>query len=376
MIALTVLILGQAGPLTATVYYEIVEAKRTQRSTFYVQSGPTSALIRQVQPSIGALDRSDITFWYGGELRAFDALNREYVSRRVNRTESPLVTLVAAAGLPVEPLATTLDPARQRTFLGRLQDRTAGKLAVQGNTWRWKGGTMTVKAAFESPKGRLTRVTVANKKARATWRVEYGPSRPVGELVEPAGARRVKSFVVGPALPKCDGATESALRRMLTAYRRIENLRIDQRGGPSLFVGPAALGQRQGNRKWLYEGGKLTFGSQTVPSRRSEVLDRVTNLGWSVDPILRDVLARQIPFASVLLPGSKARIAGQMKLNGADVTIVDITAPLRRVSVAIRDRDGLVASQSGTLLDGKGRVVSSTDQVFTYSPNARPTKFR
>lgn len=366
--------------VAAIVAYEATEPKRRIRSTYYVFADRSGVSIRQVQPPQNGMDRTDTIYWLGTELRALDQVNHEWLSRKLPPKESPLVTLVTAVGLPVEPLATTLDPARLTTFLKRLQDPTAGLLKKSGNQWRWHGGSLQVDVSFEPTTHRVRQVTVVNPKSKAKWAIQYGPLRPVPELRRPNGADLVKTFVIGPALPQsADSQTESLLRTMLKANCRLDNTEITIENDATLLIGSQALGEQQGNRKWLYSAGVLTYRDgglvQTFPTRRSDLLDKLASLNWPIHPLLREYLTRRALFANAMLPGGKARTVGTFKVKGQDVRVVDINGPLGSISLGIRT-DGLVISQSSTVKDRSGNTLSSTDQLFTYRRPARLSEFR
>ena len=369
----------QSG-VSAVVEYDATEAKRRIRATYYVQANRSIASIRQVQPSQNGLDRTDTLYWFGSELRAFDRVNNDWLARKLPLRESPLVSLVGAASLPTEPLATSLDPARLTTFLKRLRDRSAGTLSVEGNQWHWHGGTLDIRVGFEVQTHRLKSVRVFNTKATASWTIRYLPLKAIPELKRPARSHVVKTLEIGPAIPACDNpGTESIVRRMLRANRAMADTEIAIDGDATLLVGRRVLGESFADRKWLYVDGLLAYrdakvGSQ-IACRRSELLDKLTAMDWPVHPLLREYLARRVLFANAMLPGGKARTVGHLQVRGQDVTVVDISAPLGSISLSIR-ADGRVLTQSSTVKDKAGRTLSSTDQQFTYRQPARLSNFR
>ena len=369
----------QSG-VSAVVEYDATEAKRRIRATYYVQANRTLASIRQVQPSQNGLDRTDTLYWLGSELRAFDRVNNDWLARKVPSKESPLVSLVGAVGLPIEPLASSLDPVRLATFLKRLRDRSAGTLTAEANQWHWHGGTLDIRVGFEPKSHRLKKVRVFNPKATASWEIRYLPLKAIPELKRPTGSTVVKSLVIGPAIPACDDSgTESTLRRMLRANRAMVDTEIDIDGDATLLVGRRAVGESFATRKWLYVDGLLAYrdakASSKIACRRSDLLDKLAALDWPVHPLLREYLARRVLFANAMLPGGKARTVGHLQVRGQDVTVVDITAPLGSISLSIRS-DGRVLTQSSTVKDKVGRTLSSTDQQFTYRQPAQLSNFR
>ncbi len=137
----------------------------------------------------------------------------------------------------------------------------------------------------------------------------------------------------------------------------IDGLRFKESGGGVVWV------HEKGYLKLLNARTNTFFRGQAV---RAEVIEQVALNGRRVDPFMRTLLVRQNYVRSLFDLNQTARTLGQAKLGGASCTLVELRSKGEKLILAVRQKDGLLASVSSQVTESAGIPMSRLERTFRY----------
>lgn len=372
-------VLGGSGPYRVDVHRVGVKgsARQTVNLTLDV-ARPNTLVVRVESPAQGSQLARDRRFELrGGRLAGYDARADERIARSIAAPGSLSDRLASALGGIDDMLRISLNPASAKEFDAALRKSGGWQVSRRNGLVdvRRSGGPGVREFAVDS-RGLLRRMEVFERGTTVKWTVDYRrQTRPV-RLAIPASAHLVESFTELPALPKfASKEAERVVLAMLRAQADLKGtIRVSGDGGSgTLYVQGAHFGERRSDLEWTYDGRTLTIRSPQAhrffrgAAHRYEVTDFVSRAtGSRVDPLLRQILAHEVPLQDLLPPNGAAKVIGSSSVDGVPADILTITAPQRRTSLFVRRPDHLVGSVSTDTIDFQGRTVASSNRRFTY----------
>jgi hypothetical protein len=382
--------LTSLGSFSARIEGVATSAKRRQRATYGISVTRQAVFLRIQEPPQMGLDKTDRTFFLtGNQLTGYDAVANERLLRKVPAKGALGLRLVETLGGVDDAVRLTLSPAALGTFYAGYRTTSGWTTTRRGNIVqisRRPNPTSRSTFAFDQSTGLLRRLTLANNGAELSWTITYGPLTKALTFATPANARTVTSFTVQPGLPSFSNlATEQVVRAALRAQKGFQQGVITVVSGgrrSQLFLGDRKAGERRSDLQWAFDGKILAMRDPRSrrfwrgPAKRQDITDTIDAAVKSgVDPMLRRVLARQVPFQDLLSSDMKARVVGSVAPNGVPCDIVEFRNPVRRVALFVRKDNRLIASASTDLLDRAGNRVSTTTRTFGYSRSLPPDAF-
>jgi hypothetical protein len=351
---------------------------QSQRITLDLTALGNTILLRQQESPKPGFDRVDRTYLLRADsLVAYDAVAHERLQRRIESTGPRLNRLMATLGGVEEPVALLLEPDRLSTlFLGFKQMKNWQTSTVNGGTRLARRGGNEPTITVQLQKDRLLReLTMTQGKDQLQWRITYSPLKPA-TYTPPANARLVASFLTAEAPPKYASkageqlaiASQRAMGALLSGLVIVDH----DEGQTRVVFDQRRLREGQPNVIWMYDGTTLAIHNRKAnrfyrgPARRGDVLDIVTAVGGRVDPFTRSILLRRVPFKEALSGGMTVAIAGEMKLNGVEGTILRGIGDRRRVSMLVRKDNRLVQSITTDLMSAQGQVMSTSNRTIQY----------
>jgi hypothetical protein len=211
------------------------------------------------------------------------------------------------------------------------------------------------------------------------WSIKPGPG--LKAFSRPRNAFKVLAFAKPLKEPKyANAAVKSIVTKMFKAYDRPSWLacEIQDRGETTrLLLKGQQIRQSDMVADFSYDGetgagavwdkGGNTFYEGEAKS--SEVWEAVAQTGTRLDPFASELVQGINPFRSLLSRDASVKVSMQMKdASGQPVTLLEVTSPMDKMNIAVRNSDGKVLSiMSG--LKGQGDHIA-TQRVFTYLPKS------
>ncbi|HEY0867385.1 MAG TPA: hypothetical protein VGE01_08405 [Fimbriimonas sp.] len=277
-----------------------------------------------------------------------------------------------------------LDPAAMKTFLTSLKK---GRLAATTSrqTVRLRqvlSKSRVVSFDFNLKTKLLTAATWRSPESTEVWQITYQKPKTV-VFAPPKSATWVRAFTPPIEMPVfASKEAEATVHRMVKAYRGYHGgvvVATNDEGSVRMVYAGNRLKQAGKDSKWSYDGKtlRLTEAGKTrsIDVPRSELIDRLASLGRPMDPFLRSLAVRQVPFQPLLGNRVKAILGGQATVQGLPCTILNLVREGSRASLFVRP-DGLVQSLSVESTDARGNVLASSSRRFAYGPLSPGETFR
>jgi hypothetical protein len=337
---------------------------------------PTKLLLRVKQ---GGSDRS--YYVSGPQMLAYDRVENEYLTRRVQPGRTLLQRLAQALGDVDVPISLLLDPASCQNFFAALRplpgwrvSQSAGG-ALLSRVAMARGSTSTVEISISrSYLPRSMRFSTGGR--TLSWTFTYSPKPSNIALIVPAGARKVAAFFIHPTRPVFDTpAAAHVADKAIAAFHKARSLGIQVSGeepGTIFWAGSSAR-QDQQRISWAYDGAVLTILDKVA--RRSyrgatsiaHIADYLAPLGARPDPLLRLLIARRNPLEVLFVRGMKGHLVGRIQIAGVPEDVLELAAAGIRIQVQIRTQDGLTAGFLTENLNAAGSVVTRSQRSFRYT---------
>ena len=257
--------------------------------------------------------------------------------------------------------------------------------------WTAKYGSKTKTLTFKAPQrsivlhirtadSLITGISIKNEAQTLGWSLTYHDDVGGLKFVPPSGACKVAVFDQDMRPPKysSDKARSVALK-MFDAYNEIRALGFKVRGDEgttSVSMRGEFVRQDDDVASWTYDGKTLTA---YVKGRKrwysghmnfNGVLTAIADLGTRVDPTLRLLMTKVNPYRKRLGDGATVKYVGTMKLHGEPATIIESVSDNAKITLIVRDEDGLVLSSSVQAGPNAPTITSQTNLEYEYFPVA------
>lgn len=157
------------------------------------------------------------------------------------------------------------------------------------------------------------------------------------------------------------------------AYQRLKFVSYDYVGSAGtarVWWSPQAMRQTSGASDWSYRNGILTIhvrgGWYSGKSSKSTVSFKLAKARITVEPMLLKLLTGRNPAAELFSVDKTIRAVGKGKIDGQATRMLEASNKLLRVAVTLREADGLISGTVQSSLDVRGRVVTTSQQRYTY----------
>lgn len=365
---------------TATVTATQITSPPTARATYEIAYRRPNGL--RVTVSSQAM-KGKRTVWANPQgVTLFDHASLLY-TRSKWEAERSLGDNVLAANAMLDSMVLGLaDPAYLKETLEGIRRAASWKRSSSGGktTLTGTGPNGRAQVTFLEPDGRLGSLVVgSNDKQRLEWSFTYGPP-PTGKLdpVLPKDARFVAKEGLTVKLPPkyADSTARTTLERTFDVYDRLRDVAYkvsSEDESWTVWLGEGAARQKGSRFDFSYRQGVFTLLDHrtrhfyTGKAKLSEIDRWLTRLGARWDPTARELMHDGNPIRILFSPEMTVRSAGSLTVDGANCRLLQGTAPKLRLSVLIRQSDGLVLRMSSQVLDERGSVLSATDRRFQYT---------
>ena len=209
-----------------------------------------------------------------------------------------------------------------------------------------------------------------------SWKIEYDKAvRPLN-FEPPAGAFKVPYFDKEMLPPTYrDAEAKAATERMFDAYSGLRSLGYEvTRGDSKTTIRLRGRFTRQDDdvASWTYDGRTLIAHDKAEDKwYRGEldfpgVIDAIASLDTRVDPTLRHLMTGFNPYRKRLGDGAEVRVTGRVPVDGEAATMLMAENDNARITLIVRDSDGLVL-RSSARANRQGEIASeSIDLEFAY----------
>ena len=241
----------------------------------------------------------------------------------------------------------------------------------------------TISLVAEKGTSRLTSVKMSSSADKIEWSISYGKS--VGRLVfvQPEGSYRVPYFDKQTSAPQyASKESKSLAMKVFDAYDGLTSFgyvvkRPD--GNTTILLSGKFARQEDEKALWAYDGKTLSFFNKAKKEwyrdelSFTQVIETVPTLGTRVDPTLRLLMTGFNPYRKRFGDGATLRATGSMRLNGEDIALLSSESKNAVITLAVRERDGLVvnsiarANQTGEI---STETVDLSFEYFQVPPDA------
>jgi len=242
-----------------------------------------------------------------------------------------------------------------------------------------QNGPASVYLGISPRNGLIKRIALANQGQATDWRFTYNPKSPTTVAFQaPKNSYAVSELDPMVYEPTYANAEAKAITtKMFQAYDRPQALAFEvaEDGKKTeVWFRPGAVRQRNETVDFVFQAGNATvvsYPNRTAYSgaaRSLQVIDAVGESGSRIDPSLRSLMRGQNPFR--LLLGEKCSVAvkGRMEIDGQPCTILEADNKVARLSLIVRNRDGLVVSVGSETKDKSGQRTSASQRIIRYRP--------
>lgn len=259
---------------------------------------------------------------------------------------------------------------------------------AKGRGWKASFDDSRWTLLLQAPAGQLTlrcrfgdflpvELRMAGKDTLAVWKLEHKASIDDALFGEPKGTRLVERFHNFPPPRSVDPLSKPLVERLFKSFDVVRSLAIEtEAGGAStrLYAKGSRIRQTGGGVDWTYDGKNLKIkAGGKVSSHKadgSQMQSLVAEAGGRLDPLWTDLLMGANPIRR-LLSAADIRHKGSIQTPQGSVALLQVTAELEKLTLAIRERDGKLISLSRIPRTDRnqGIAVSSTKN-FRYLDEA------
>lgn len=259
---------------------------------------------------------------------------------------------------------------------------------AKGKGWKARFGEGVWTLLLQAPAGQLTlkcrggdflpvELRLAGRDTLAVWRLDHKATVDESLFGEPKATRLVQRFQNFPPPRSVDPLSKPLIDRLFKSFDVVRTLAIEtEAGGTStrLYAKGSKIRQTGGGVDWSYDGRNLKIKAGGRISNHkadgAKMQELVALAGGRLDPLWTDLLMGANPFRR-LLSGADIRHKGSIPTPQGQVALLQVTADLEKLTLAIRERDGKLVSLSRIPRTDKtpGLAVSSTKN-FHYLDEA------
>lgn len=357
------------------------EVTRTTYRLTYVR--PNQIMLTAIEPEQHGRAASNRTFFLAGnDFNAYDAI----VHERLKREAVPIGSLVerfnSLVGKTDDVLVAFLEPDRLETFLQPFRTAEDWKIRVRrGDTVLSRSsGTgpaaNSTEFAFETGSKRLSGMKITIPDGTLDWRIDYGTAPPAIRWQPPQDAPVVPSFTVRPAGPiYATPKAKTLAERSIRAYDRLTHVvfrysgtmgagrawisggRVKEENSAFVYVWIENNGMIHDKRKGRFYRGRAGLAG---------MIEYLARAGTRMDPVVRQIAARQNPVLVLLRSGVRVRHIGELSIDGVPGDVLRFQNESAVVTMVLRKVDGLLASVETEIKDETGRPAMITQKMIAY----------
>jgi len=373
---------SRASAAMRAIHVEVDSTRITKREGTYRMTATLQrdALWRirldQREPRQLGLDRSDRSFLYAnGSLYGIDRVNQEQFQRRAPGSPSDPKTFREAMGRLDGSVDAILNPYSVSEDLKNLAKTVEWKRTREATdvVYRATQGSSRFVFAFDATTWRLRRYYIQTPDATFDWKFVHraAPKSFSALLTAPATYMKVASFRDRPAVCTfANTATETKVRRALISHRNFLKGTVFA-ADRKIHIDYPNVGEKGDDFAWAYINGTLHITKGRKSSKavdRAAVAGELVAAGIEPDLYTRELLANRTPMRGIFGSESRAKTVGQMSVAGIAGTLVELSNSQGRITVILRDKDGLVASIETEIRDTRGNEVDRTRRAYRYAP--------
>jgi len=337
---------------------------------------PDAMRLRVKTPRQADLEASDREFVLVGPLlRGFDRDTGQYVERKSPTRGSLLERAMIATGAIDDSLQPLLEPSILRPLLQKFEPLSGWTRATVGDVVRLSQGTSGSGVLIERDRrtDRLRRIQLSSHAGTVDWRYTYRPYDAIAMLPVPPDAKRVTAFEERTVLTVqyADANAKRITEKAIKAYDQVRHLSMVAAGG-QIDVSGSRFSESRAAYAYAYDGQTLwaiDHRSKTVyqvPATARQVRSHLAKVKIPMEPMLGHWASGFNPVRSVLPQGSVLRFVGTIRDQGVACEILEARSPSLRLSLWVRQRDGLISRMMTDNLDSEGKVFQSSERVFSY----------
>lgn len=250
---------------------------------------------------------------------------------------------------------------------------------AKGKGWkaRFDGGVWNL--LLQAPSGQLTlkcrsgdflpvELRMAGEDTLAIWRLEHKASVDDSLFEEPKATRLVERFHNFPPPRSVDPLSKPLVDKLFKSFDVVRSLAIETEAGGTttrLYAKGSRIRQTGGGVDWSYDGKNLKIKAggriSNHKANGSQMQELVAVAGGRLDPLWTDLLMGANPIRR-LLSAADIRHRGSIPTPQGKVALLQVTAELEKLTLAIRESDGKLVSLSRIPRSDRnpGIAVSST----------------
>jgi hypothetical protein len=259
---------------------------------------------------------------------------------------------------------------------------------AKGKGWKARFGDGVWTLLLQAPAGQLTlkcragdflpvELRMAGEDNLAVWRLDHKASVDDSLFGEPKATRLVQRFHNFPPPRSLDPLSKPLVERLFKSFDVVRTLAIETEAGGTttrLYARGNRIRQTGGGVDWSYDGKNLRIKAGGKISNHkadgSQMQELVAVAGGRLDPLWTDLLMGANPIRR-LLSAADVRHKGSISTPQGSVALLQVTAELEKLTLAIRESDGKLVSLSRIPRSDRnpGLAVSSTKN-FHYLDEA------
>lgn len=316
----------------------------------------------------------------GTLLSGYDEANDEYVYQRVSGKQAFLDKFLSVVPDADESLRTVLDPAIMSKLYARLK-RVKGWQVKNKSTYFYIGRGSQFVVEFDPSTKNLRRLELTGSGNRMRWNYKWGPCGRISKPSIPITA--VKAAAFSDPKPPAVYANETArqiARASVKAYGSLTTtaLIVESAERTSVILRRGKAFVKSPSHELRYDGKKVmilvhsTKKAFVGPSTVFGLQEALAQAGCNTDAYAFQVVARKNPMRRLLYGGMKVKQIGSVSLEGQECDLLEIANNEIRVTVAIRKKDKLIASETATYLTSGSESAGGSDRRISYDPFAAP----
>jgi hypothetical protein len=237
---------------------------------------------------------------------------------------------------------------------------------------------------FNSRTGRISGLDFRRGAVRLQWKIRYRSLRPVRMPTSPP-LRTVIAFTATPTIRFANAQAKSLVATVIRSHATFVSGKVDvqdDEGDRVLLFGGGRFRQNGRTHSWAFDGRTTTLVDTRRKRRyrgtsgRATAVESFSRAGGRLDPYLRAIVQRQIPFLDVLTGIDRASVRGQTVVGNDPCLILEVTSRRNRSSLFVSTRSGRVRSITTETFGSDGSVVATTIRRFRYAPLPPSTTFQ
>jgi len=346
-----------------------MQLNRAIKGTFQIQNGSRAKL--------SVLRNGKPYRWYlydGTLLSGYDTANDEYLNLRVTGKQPFIERFFSVVPDADTSLRTVLSTEAMSKLYNRLKT-VKGWHVKNKSTYYFSGPVSQFVVEFDPNTHYLKRFELTGNGNRMRWKYKWGASGSISKQTVPITAVKASAFT-DPKPPAVFASEKARLiaRASVKAYGVLANADMEIKGAE-----PTSVVMRRGKAQvkspsyeWRYDGknvlimftkSKKAFFGPTTLLGLSEALAKAN---CDTDAYALQVVARKNPMRRLLYGGMKVKVIGSVSLEGQPCELLEVASGEIRITVAVRNKDNLIASETSTYITRGSGAEGGSDRQISY----------